>query len=109
MERNVEATRLFWTDSDGQQVGQVLYTPIADQNTLICEEVFVNPQFRGKGLGGKLMKDFVNFVVEQNQKIYPLCPFARKYLLNHPELSDLDMHNQITETKIKEIVRRKED
>ncbi|KRN93337.1 GNAT family N-acetyltransferase [Pediococcus stilesii] len=110
MKRNVEETRLFWTNSDEIQIGQVLYSKIPDLDTLICEEVFVNPSFRGQGWGGKLMKDFIEFAVENGQKIYPLCPFARQYLLDHPDLSDLDMHNQITETKIKQnIVTRKED
>ncbi len=109
MERNVEENRLFWTNSDGIQVGQVLYSKIFDLDTLICEEVFVNPEFRGQGLGGKLMKDFISFAIENNQKIYPLCPFARRYFLNHSELSELDMHDQITANKIQNLVDRKED
>ncbi|MEE6679573.1 GNAT family N-acetyltransferase [Pediococcus pentosaceus] len=55
------------------------------------------------------MKDFINFAIENNQKIYPLCPFARKYFLNHPELSEWNMHDQITATKIQSLVSRKED
>jgi predicted GNAT family acetyltransferase len=109
MERNIEANRLFWTNSEGVQVGHVLYSKIPDLDTLICEEVFVNPEVRGQGWGGKLMKDFINFAIENNQKIYPLCPFARKYFLNHPELSEWNMHDQITATKIQSLVIRKED
>ncbi|MBF7103572.1 N-acetyltransferase [Pediococcus pentosaceus] len=109
MERNIEANRLFWTNSEGVQVGHVLYSKILDLDTLICEEVFVNPEVRGQGWGGKLMKDFINFAIGNNQKIYPLCPFARKYFLNHPELSEWNMHDQITATKIQSLVSRKED
>ena len=43
-----------------------------DHATLICEEVLVNPQFRGHGIGGKIMADFVEFAKEREQKIYRL-------------------------------------
>jgi predicted GNAT family acetyltransferase len=109
MERIVEKNRLTWNNSEVVQLGYARFTKIPNLETLICEEVFVDPQFRGKGTGGKLMKDFVNFAIENNQMIYPLCSFAQKYLLHHPELAGMDMSEQISATKIEKLVNRKED
>lgn len=107
MERNLDENRLFWTNDANDQVGQILYSSMPDQATLICEEVLVNPQFRGRGIGGKIMTDFVEFAKERQQKIYPLCPFALKYFQNHPELAGMNMHEQITAEKVKNLTNRK--
>lgn len=68
MKRNLDENRLFWTNDANDQVGQILYSPMPDHATLICEEVLVNPQFRGRGIGGKIMADFVEFAKEREQK-----------------------------------------
>lgn len=107
MKRNLDENRLFWTNDANDQVGQILYSPMPDHATLICEEVLVNPQFRGRGIGGKIMADFVEFAKEREQKIYPLCPFALKYFQNHPELAGMNMHEQITAEKVKNPINRK--
>ena len=88
MKRNLDENRLFWTNDANDQVGQILYSPMPDHATLI-------------------MADFVEFAKEREQKIYPLCPFALKYFQNHPELAGMNMHEQITAEKVKNLTNRK--
>ena len=43
---------------------------------LIIDHTDVNDQFRGQGLGRKLLNELVTFARGRNIKVIPLCPFA---------------------------------
>ncbi len=44
---------------------------------LIIDHTDVNDQFRGQGLGRKLLNELVTFARGRNIKVIPLCPFAK--------------------------------
>ena len=44
---------------------------------LIIDHTDVNDQFRGQGLGRKLLNELVAFARGRNIKVIPLCPFAK--------------------------------
>jgi uncharacterized protein len=48
----------------------------------------VPSHLEGQGIGGHLVQAAVAFAKQQQLKFVPLCPFARSYLLRHPELTD---------------------
>ncbi|AMV60097.1 acetyltransferase (putative) [Pediococcus damnosus] len=80
--------------NDGKQIkfmhedklgGDVTYFSIRDDQTLVIEQVFVDPSLRGQGIAQQLMVEMLTYAKNQNKKIYPLCPYAQVYLTKHPE------------------------
>lgn len=59
----------------------------AGENTFIIEHTEGNPEF--KGVGKKLLDQAVAFARENNKKIIPLCPFAKKMFDRTPEIHDV--------------------
>ncbi|MCD6369497.1 MAG: N-acetyltransferase [Thermoproteales archaeon] len=59
-------------------------------NLMYIDKTYTPPEFRGRGIAGRLMKVAVKKVLDQGLKIVPNCSYARHYLLEkHPEYSDL--------------------
>ncbi|ENX40481.1 GNAT family N-acetyltransferase [Acinetobacter sp. NIPH 2100] len=56
--------------------GEMAYTWAGD-SMLIIDHTDVNDQFRGQGVGRKLLNELITFVRERNVKVIPLCPFAK--------------------------------
>ena len=56
---------------------------------LIIDHTDVNDQFRGQGLGRKLLNELVAFARGRNIKVIPLCPFANSVF--DKDLSILDV------------------
>ena len=56
---------------------------------LIIDHTDVNDQFRGQGLGRKLLNELVTFARSRNIKVIPLCPFAKSVF--DKDLSILDV------------------
>ncbi|MCV3326714.1 N-acetyltransferase [Pediococcus ethanolidurans] len=79
--------------------GCVTYFFIKKQETIVIEQVFVNPELRGQGLAQQLMLKILSFAKEQHKKIYPLCPYARTYLKKHTEYQALIDDHTTLETK----------
>jgi len=61
---------------DGEIAGEMTYTRVG-KDKMIIDHTEVNPTFKGKGVGFKLVKHAVEFARENEVKIIPLCPFAR--------------------------------
>ena len=59
----------------------------AGENTFIIEHTEGSPEF--KGIGRKLLDEAVAFARENNKKIIPLCPFAKKMFDKTPEIHDV--------------------
>jgi len=56
--------------------GEMAYTWAGD-TMLIIDHTDVSDQFRGQGLGRKLLNELVAFARGRNIKVIPLCPFAK--------------------------------
>ncbi|MGO4200580.1 GNAT family N-acetyltransferase [Rhodococcus sp. TAF43] len=48
-----------------------------------------NPDFRGQGLAGQVVKAALDTSREQGFKIVPSCSYVEKYVASHPEYADL--------------------
>jgi predicted GNAT family acetyltransferase len=59
----------------------------AGDDRFIIEHTEGNPEF--KGVGKKLLDEAVAFARENNKKIIPLCPFAKKMFDRTPEIHDV--------------------
>lgn len=70
----------------GVQAGMMTYVWAGDDKFII-EHTIGNPDF--KGVGMKLLDEAVAFARENNKKIIPLCPFAKKMFDKKEEIRDL--------------------
>lgn len=59
----------------------------AGEDKFIIEHTIGNPEFKGVGI--KLLNNAVAFARENNKKIIPLCPFAKKMFDRTPEIHDV--------------------
>jgi predicted GNAT family acetyltransferase len=71
---------------DGVQAGLMTYVWAGDDKFII-EHTIGNPEF--KGVGMKLLDKAVAYARENNKKIIPLCPFAKKMFDRNKEIHDV--------------------
>lgn len=78
----------FIAISNEQQAGLMTFS-IAGEDKIIIDHTEVQKQFKGQGIGGKLMEFAVNDARANNYKIIPLCPFAKAEMNKHSEYLDV--------------------
>jgi predicted GNAT family acetyltransferase len=59
------------------------------KNDIALMHTSVPGNFKGNGLGSMLVVAALKFVRKQNKKLMLYCPFASKYVKEHPEYHDL--------------------
>lgn len=79
---------LFIAASDGKKAGEMTYSRAGDQ-LIIIDHTDVEEDFRGQGVGDKLVREAVQFARDNNIKIVPLCPFARSVFRKNEDISDV--------------------
>ena len=76
-----------WKAVEGDtQAGLMTYV-WAGEDKFIIEHTIGNPDFKGVGI--KLLDEAVAFARENNKKIIPLCPFAKKMFDRKEEIHDV--------------------
>jgi uncharacterized protein len=74
---------------DGEEIAGFMTYTMAGTEKLIIDHTEVNPQFKGLGIGKKLVVAGVEYARENGMKILPLCPFARGVFARNKELRDV--------------------
>lgn len=76
-----------WIAMEGDvKAGEMTYV-WAGEDKFIIEHTIGNPEFKGVGI--KLLDKAVAFARENNKKIIPLCPFAKKMFDRKEEIHDV--------------------
>jgi predicted GNAT family acetyltransferase len=70
------------------EAGRMTYT-WAGETKIIIDHTEVNPAFRGKDIGLKLLMEVVHFARAKNIKILPLCPFTKAMFDKMKEIGDV--------------------
>ncbi|MBZ9629590.1 N-acetyltransferase [Salegentibacter sp. LM13S] len=71
-----------------KQAGKMTYT-WAGKSKFIIDHTEVDPDFKGEGVGKKMVKAAVDFAKENKLKVIPLCPFAKKVIEKKPEFQEV--------------------
>jgi hypothetical protein len=79
--RNDTATNRFVVAEAGIEA-ELLYRKRADRLILIHTEV--PDALSGRGIGGRLVRAAIADAQDEQLTIVPWCPFARKWLTDHP-------------------------
>jgi predicted GNAT family acetyltransferase len=80
--RDDRAHDRFVTEESGA-VAELIYHERAGRLVLIHTEV--PPAFRGRGIGGELVKAAIARARSDELVLVPSCPFARRWLAEHPQ------------------------
>ena len=78
----------FFIEIEGKQEAEMTFV-FAGEDKIIIDHTGVNPGNEGKGLGKQMVAQAVTFARENNIKIIPLCPFAKKVFDKTPEFRDV--------------------
>lgn len=88
MEHNKSEGRgIFTLTEEGKKAGEMTYSR-RDKN-IVLEHTEVDPNFQGKGIGKKLIKEAVDYARENDLKIIPECSYAKKILERSSEYDDV--------------------
>lgn len=78
----------FFIEIEGKQEAEMTFV-FAGEDKITIDHTGVNPGNEGKGLGKQMVAQAVTYARENNIKIIPLCPFAKKVFDKTPEFRDV--------------------
>ena len=61
-----------------------------DEGTLDFEHTYVPPELRGGGLGGRLVREGLEWAKREGYWVIPSCPFVAEFIERHPEYRELE-------------------
>lgn len=73
---------------NGDFAGEMTYV-WAGESKFIIDHTGIEASFTGKGLGKQLVMKAVEYARNNNLKILPLCPFAKKVFDKYKEIEDV--------------------
>ena len=82
-----ENSRYEARDADGSLMGFVDYKLAGPAIAFLHAETL--PEFRGRGVAGKIAVKSLEDAREAGLRVRPLCPFYEEFLETHPEYADL--------------------
>ena len=86
--KRTESGGEFFIEENGKQIALMTYKKSGD-GVMTIDHTEVDPNLRGEGIGEDLIAEGVKFARENNLKIVPTCPFAKKVIDDTPELQDV--------------------
>lgn len=73
---------------EGRVVGEITYSDTKGGKWII-DHTYVDPNHRNQQIGEQLVKAVVEWAREENVKLLPLCPFAKKEFEQTPDYADV--------------------
>lgn len=86
LQENSEARR-YELRLDGEVVALADYRDQGDVRVL--PHVETDPAHQNQGLAGRVVAFALDDIRERGMKVVPACPFAARYVSEHPEYQDL--------------------
>jgi predicted GNAT family acetyltransferase len=56
---------------------------------IVFTHTIVEPEYEGRGIASKLVREELDDARGRGLKVTPLCPFVRSYIRRHPEYEDM--------------------
>mgnify|MGYP003608623222 CR=1 FL=1 len=83
-----DKTGVFFIEINKNEEAMMTFT-LTDDNKMIIDHTEVNSGNEGKGLGKKLMIKAVDYAIQNNLKIIPVCSFVKSVIEKTPEFKDI--------------------
>ena len=88
MEYRKEENRFVVLNDAQNEIGEMTWSN-AGETIIIIDHTYVDDAYRGQGIAEKLVSLGVEYAREQQKKVMPLCPFAKKEFDRKPEYQDV--------------------
>lgn len=75
-------------EKEGQTVAKMTYS-IATPNLVIIDHTEVDDEYKGQGMGRKLLDALVAKARKEGFKILPLCPYAKSEFVKDESIGDV--------------------
>ncbi|HTG98282.1 MAG TPA: GNAT family N-acetyltransferase [Burkholderiales bacterium] len=85
-ERGGHRGAFVWIEN-GERLAEMSYTVAGSR--VIIDHTDVDDRLRGKGAGKRLVRAAVEWARAENQKLMPLCPFAKSVFDKTADYSDV--------------------
>ncbi len=79
---------MFYIAEKSKRKAYLAYTE-QPEKVLQLTHTFVSDDLRGQGIAGRLAKHVMEYVLANNLKVVPVCPYIIKWLENKAEYKDL--------------------
>ena len=86
--RHTENRGMFFIEEDGALLAEMTYTN-PDPEHMIIEHTQVDDELKGQNVGFSLVTHAVEYARLHNQKIMPVCSFAKAVFDKKPDLRDV--------------------
>lgn len=86
--KNNARSRSYDAFLDGEVAGSIVYEPAEDRR-VVFTHTFVEPQFRGRGVGNALVRGALDDVRATGLTLTNFCDFVARYIDANPEYADL--------------------
>ena len=84
MEMKHEDGRFYFEDNDNM-IGEITYSAVKDGG-VSREHTYVDDDYRGQGLAGKLLNAMLDFSDLKGLKVVPVCEYAKAAFEKKPEI-----------------------
>lgn len=89
MKMKIEYAKNYIYIKDGDnEVGYIHYNQTAP-NVIDVDTTYVNDQYRGQGIAGKLFDELVGFARKNHYRIIPTCSYIQKKFEKSTEYEDI--------------------
>lgn len=79
---------IYFFEENDHVIAEMTFS-MAGEQLMIIDHTFVNDNYRGQGLGKKLLYELVDLARDNNIKIVPLCPFAASVFAKEKNIEDV--------------------
>ena len=86
--QNNAQSRSYDASVDGEVAGSIVYEQAEDRR-VVFTHTFVEPQFRGRGVGNALVRGALDDVRAKGLTLTNFCDFVARYIDANPEYADL--------------------
>lgn len=83
-----QAKGLFELIEEDCCIARMTYSRM-DANNIIVDHTIVDPKVKGRGIDRAIVAELVEWARQNNQKVLPLCPFAKAVLDKNPDWQDI--------------------
>jgi predicted GNAT family acetyltransferase len=80
--------KFYVGNSEDKILAEIHFVPTGKER-LIVDHTYVSDELRGQGIGEEIVKYMVEYAREENKKIIPLCPYAKKKIDQHEKYHDV--------------------
>ena len=89
-----ENDRIYVDGSDGEVIAEITFK--TNDGVTTIDHTFVDNSLRRQGVAAELVQMAVNKIIADGNQIAATCPYALKWLRQHPEYKIVDTEDTVS-------------